>query len=630
MSKKVLIVEDDKNFAETLKNIFVEKDLDVKVSASTHQAEQMMSFECYDLLVVDIVLPNVNGIVFLREVISKGLLTNCQIWVISGVLNKKVISADVLCHIDEFLKKPLSKELIEKRISTLFAPQKQIVENINFFYLDTSDNKKNILENKQYVINGHELMFIVFYLYSIQFSGMLHIANQKLKTTNEILFVDGCITAITHPDKHSYLGVLLVKNNLISKEDMKKILVEKKDVPLGDYLVSECYISPHQLHKILREQLAIRLFTIMELPSVTVHSVNFIPSQAFSQVTKLEEHHIFNLVDNWMNSLVNMDWLKEFFKKNWDMYIHPASSSGSRVKRLKESSFKFVKLDGLREPRRLGDIFENTEATEKDIACEIYYRLVVGDHYLKSRSKVSVDSRGRYDFLQKKYKTFLESAKTKSYFELLSLPVNASQNKVDLVYKSMVKTFHPDRLNQSTPEELRKICNDCFLLITKIYQTLSNPEKKKEYMSSLQEKNDFHQMAIKNIYIKGKKNVEQSSFASALESFKEILNHKLAPNETFLYYIWAIIKNKDGKLTAEESKEIKMLFDKVSLKNRQSAIFYFVKGLFMKAKKEKEMAFSLFKKAVDLDNTLTVARVELYSLSQKKKKTWKSFFKKAN
>lgn len=627
MNKKILIIEDDKNLAESLKNIFVEKDLHVTISASAQQAEQLISVEHYDLLIVDVVLPNMNGINFLRQIISKSVLpVSCKVWIMSGVLGKEVIHRDIVPHVDEFIEKPLNVQIIQKKINSTFQSSFSFLENIKFFYLNTWEkSEKNFLENNKYVIQGHELMFIYFYLSSIQFTGVLNINYSELKRKDTILFLDGNISTVNLVDQQSYLGMLLVRNALITEEKLTNILKEKKNVSLGSYLVSKCYLSPHQLHKILREQMAIRLFKAMDRNSLIVHCEHFIPSQVFNQAIQLEEKHLLSLVNNWIHSKVQVEWLKIFFQNLKEVYISPTNRSNcKKTLLLRRAGFQF--LDSLETSQQIGDLLEKKNA--QDIMFEMYYRLLIRKNYLDIK-KVSIKN---YRFLQEKYKQFLKKSKTKNYFELLNLPLNVSQDRLELTYRKFAKIFHPDRISSNAPKEMVEVSSQCFVLITEIYSTLSDPMKKKEYLKSLDKKTHFDAVAIRKLCEQGIQNIKKAKYDKAVENFKSVINCKSAPNTAVLYYIWAIIKNKDGEeRTNVEKEEILKLFSRVDIECSKTALFYFVRGLFLKMKGEKKLAFNYFKKAFQLDSSFQEAQLELYSLSVKNKKSLlMNLFKKAN
>ena len=629
MNKKVLIIEDDRNLAETLKGIFTKKNMDVKVKFSAQHAEHFISLEQYDLLIVDVVLPKVNGIDFLKKIIHKGMLhSSCKVWIISGVLSEKIISKEMVNYVNGFFKKPLNLNSIEEKIDTLFTVSDISSNSLHFFYLDPK-NKKYFIENHEYIIKGHELFFIYFYLCSIHFSGMLKIICQGSEKEAEVLFKSGSIINLKAQSSQAYLEMLLVKNKLVSKADIKKLLEEKSEGTLGDRLVEGCYISPHQLDKILKEQIAIRSFKFMGYSSIIVSCESDVPSIPANQDIGLDMKNLLSLINSWISIKVDVQWLKEFFNKNKNLHVSFLNRFVHAQRLSRYPGLDFL-ASPIQEQKTVSDILNSSSQTKDKAVCDLYCRLLVKENCLEdeaSSNAVPVD----YRFMEEKYKTFLKSKTTKNYFELMNLPLNASINQIEETYRNIVKIFHPDRRDSNMPKHLAEICDQCFFLIKHMYQTLSNPMEKQKYIEKLNSKEQSGIFVFKEAYLKGKRDLEMGSYAQAIQQFKVVLNSKDAPGDTVLYYIWSKIKSKTSKLSKIEQDKISNLFDKLGAEHKESAVFFFVKGLFMKSKGDRKSAYSLFTKAFLLDAKLTVARVEKHSLDvrNKNKKSFISLFKKS-
>ena len=86
-----------------------------------------------------------------------------------------------------------------------------------------------------------------------------------------------------------------------------------------------------------------------------------------------------------------------------------------------------------------------------------------------------------------------------------------------------------------------------------------------------------------------------------------------------LYFIWSQIANFSSQNSSEQVKEINSCFDKIPPEYRNTALFYFVKGLFYKILDNKEMAISHLKYACHLDPNFTKAKQEMRALSYHKK-----------
>ena len=631
MRQKVLIVEDDKNLSESLKNLCIRKNMDVKLSFSGQQAENIITLEQYDLLLIDVILPKLNGLELIRQIISKGLIpSHCKIWLISGVLKKNIVSADIMGHVDEFIEKPINPHSIEKKLDNVFTKPQNLLKKLPFFYSNWQTLKNNFLKNQEYIIKGHELMFICIYLYITRFNGMLSVHHYNKNQRDEILFYDGQIRSFKTEDKTSYLGDLLIKNNLISKEELQKILSKKTNKPLGDELMSACDISPHQLKRVLKEQLAIRLFKTMGQSSISVSCQNFTVSREFNQFVDLEIKDYLSLINNWIHAKVTVKWLKGFFKSCENLRLVPLDNVIP-----KEHLTRYSKMDffsqSIQSPMLISEFLASRDEIEgmRELYCRLLVRgLVIDNTNMENKTSNS------YEFMEKKYKTFLADSNKKTYFELMNLPVNAPIQKVEEVYKNMVKIFHPDRRSKDMPKHLVEICDQCFILVRKIHQTLTDPAKRQVYTRKIGDGTNKHDFSTKEMYMKGRKNLKEGRHKEALSQFESIYKEKTVPGDAILYYISAKLKNLTTPST-KEKEQIAQLFDRVSLEHRHSALFYFSKGLLKKLEGDKKMAFDLFTKAVLLDPQLHLARMERHALglSKKKKDLSKpsslfSFFKK--
>lgn len=79
---RILIVDDEINIAETLELIFRGRGYEVRSALSAEQAIEMVAAWQPDLAIVDVMLPQMNGIDFGNTL--KANYPNCQVLLISG------------------------------------------------------------------------------------------------------------------------------------------------------------------------------------------------------------------------------------------------------------------------------------------------------------------------------------------------------------------------------------------------------------------------------------------------------------------------------------------------------------------------------------------------------------------
>ncbi len=67
LKKKVLIIEDEKILGEMYRDKFIQSGFDVKLVDSTEEGIKIIKKERFDLVLLDILLPEANGIQFLKK-----------------------------------------------------------------------------------------------------------------------------------------------------------------------------------------------------------------------------------------------------------------------------------------------------------------------------------------------------------------------------------------------------------------------------------------------------------------------------------------------------------------------------------------------------------------------------------
>lgn len=68
---------------------------------------------------------------------------------------------------------------------------------------------------------------------------------------------------------------------------------------------------------------------------------------------------------------------------------------------------------------------------------------------------------------------------SKDYYKILIAPYNATQEEIEIAYKSQSKTFHPDSITGS--ENLKKVYEERFKEIQEAHDILSNEQKRRQY-----------------------------------------------------------------------------------------------------------------------------------------------------
>ena len=115
----ILIVEDDKEFCHTLKDIFEADGFKVLIAYNGDQAYQITRFEKVGLIVSDVRMPVVNGIALLEMIREKN--PGMKIIIVTAYEEMKtyieVMRLGAFC----FLKKPLDIEALKEKVVEAFS-----------------------------------------------------------------------------------------------------------------------------------------------------------------------------------------------------------------------------------------------------------------------------------------------------------------------------------------------------------------------------------------------------------------------------------------------------------------------------------------------------------------------------
>ena len=161
ISMKILLAEDEKRMAQALKEILRQENYDVDHFEDGLSALDAIESGVYDVIVLDVMMPGMNGFQVAKNARSKGIKTPILMLTAKGEVDDKVMGLD--SGADDYLTKPfMSKELLARIRALLrrnYDSQDGILSfgdislNTNSATLSNNDNGKSIrLSDKEYRI----------------------------------------------------------------------------------------------------------------------------------------------------------------------------------------------------------------------------------------------------------------------------------------------------------------------------------------------------------------------------------------------------------------------------------------------------------------------------------------------
>jgi two-component system, OmpR family, copper resistance phosphate regulon response regulator CusR len=114
---KILLIEDEPQVVEFLKKGLAEKGYETEVAYDGQMGERLASKGDFDLIILDVILPNINGYDLCKRIREKGLQVPVLMLTALGTTDDKVSGFDA--GADDYLVKPFEFEELLARIKAL-------------------------------------------------------------------------------------------------------------------------------------------------------------------------------------------------------------------------------------------------------------------------------------------------------------------------------------------------------------------------------------------------------------------------------------------------------------------------------------------------------------------------------
>ena len=134
MSKSILIVDDDKRLRELLEDYLSEKKYRIFLCEDFADAEEILEYFVFDLIIVDRMMPSGDGIDLIKTVKDK---SNTPVILLTAMGETESRIAGLKIGADDYLSKPFEPEELYLRIQKLLALFKNdAIDNKSFIFGD--------------------------------------------------------------------------------------------------------------------------------------------------------------------------------------------------------------------------------------------------------------------------------------------------------------------------------------------------------------------------------------------------------------------------------------------------------------------------------------------------------------
>lgn len=119
MSKKIVIVDDEPNIVMTLEYAFKKKGYAVFIARDGQEAYDIISRETPDAVVLDIMMPKVDGFQTLEKIRSTPELEACKVVFLTAKNKETDIKKGLELGADKYLTKPFSVKQVITEVESL-------------------------------------------------------------------------------------------------------------------------------------------------------------------------------------------------------------------------------------------------------------------------------------------------------------------------------------------------------------------------------------------------------------------------------------------------------------------------------------------------------------------------------
>src|SRR5574344_489801 len=161
---KILLLEDDLILNEILEEHLTNQKLQVITTFTSNEAIKYLSSEIFDLLILDVNVPDLNGFELLKELRKNNILTPAIFVTSLNMVEDMQKGFDSGC--DDYIKKPFELKELDIRINNikrLFNIDRQIIKIDEKSYLDLQ-NLEIILNNERFLISRKESEILAYLL----------------------------------------------------------------------------------------------------------------------------------------------------------------------------------------------------------------------------------------------------------------------------------------------------------------------------------------------------------------------------------------------------------------------------------------------------------------------------------
>lgn len=139
MSQTILLIEDNPHIMKINRLTLVERGYSVLEASTVAEGRDLMNSECIDLIILDIILPDGNGLDFCRKVRE---VRNIPILFLTALGDSSDVVNGLVSGGDDYMTKPYDLDVLAARVDVLLRRNRQdVIQHIGSLELNTVSSR---------------------------------------------------------------------------------------------------------------------------------------------------------------------------------------------------------------------------------------------------------------------------------------------------------------------------------------------------------------------------------------------------------------------------------------------------------------------------------------------------------
>ena len=582
----LLVVDDDPTQGKALEETFKRAGYQVTLVANSVKALTTAQRTEFHALFVDCMLPKMNGVDLVEEILGLDTTRKPKTFLYSGIFKDKgfIKEASDRTHCQAFFTKPLDLEEVLAKVDYALrddatADDPPLVRLYNQDKLSDGDLVRFMEEDT--TIHAFHLPMLFRHLQKTNLSGELTIISAVGDVSSVSLF-NGRVFAVHTPDKDTYFGGLAVGFGFVTPDEVLDALKNPTRKLLGIKLIENLSLSPHAIHVILEEQLALRMSQCVNDHVVSLQWTHrkYSEPDFFLNLKRFDA-----LIEDWLKSKIDAEWIRSTLTM-WGDYRpgghwHPTITDAETVNHL----------------------MAHPEFNEKTDLFAIFANLLKSEAFLGERADARTDD---FTFIEKRMDQLFSGYKEQNYFQILGIGEKAQGHEVRKSFEELKSFYDPSTLPPGCPPGVVVKCTQVFSRIEEAYQVLSDDLNRGQYLITLQNRRAQNMLEFEPVFRAAIIEIQSGHAKDAAKKFQSLIDKKIEFRDLRAYRLWAGLK------IDRRFKEITL--EQIPPEERHSAPYFMAKGVAYRNKGQMQKALESFRTAHILDSRLTIAKTELQQL----------------